>query len=117
MKAYCKLLLVTTIAAISVCTRAQDVTFDFDNAPVHAPLPLDITAGGITGHFSSGSPWYNYSIQPADVLGFTPQGFSGLCIFPSTVFQSDLLVSFDTQLTSASVLYAPEEYATDLRAR
>ena len=113
MKAYCKLLLVTAIAAFSVCAWAQDVTFDFDNAPVHAPLPLDVTAGGITGHFSSGSPWYNYSIQPADVLGFTPQGFSGLCIFPSTVFQSDLLVSFDTQLTSASVLYAPEEYATE----
>ena len=47
------------------------------------------------------------------MLGFTPQGFSGLCIFPSTIYQSDLLVSFDTQLTSASILYAPEEYATD----
>jgi hypothetical protein len=113
MKAYYKFLLATAIARFSVCAQAQDVTFDFDNAPIHAPLPLDITAGGITGHFSSSSPFYNYSIQPADVLGFTPQGFSGLCIFPSTVFQSDLLVSFDTQLTSASVLYAPEEYATD----
>lgn len=113
MKAHWKLLLVTAIAGFSVYTQAQDVTFDFDNAPLHAPLPLDLTAGGITGHFSSGSPVYNYSIQSADVLGFTPQGFSGLCIFPSTVFQSDLLVSFNTQLTSASILYAPEEYATD----
>ena len=106
-------MLVTAIAGFSVYAQAQDVTFDFDNAPLHAPLPLDLTAGGITGHFSSGSPVYNYSIQSADVLGFTPQGFSGLCIFPSTVFQSDLLVSFNTQLTSASILYAPEEYATD----
>jgi hypothetical protein len=113
MKTSCKLLLVTAMAAFSVCAQAQDVTFDFDNAPQHAPLPLYLSAGGITGYFSSGTPLYNYSIQSADVLGFTPQGFSGLCIFPSTVFQSDLLVSFDTRLTSASILYAPEEYATD----
>ena len=85
---------ITSHRGLSVCARAQDVTFDFDNVPLYAPLPLDITPGGVTGHFSSGSPWYNYSIQPADVLGFAPQGFSGLCIFRSTVFQSDLSVSF-----------------------
>jgi len=109
MKTSCKLFLVIAIAGFSVYAPAQDVTFDFDNAPIHAPLPLYLTAGGITGYFSSGSPFYNYSIQSADVLGFTPQGFSGLCIFPSTIYQSDLLVSFDTQLTSASILYALEE--------
>ena len=113
MKTLRKLLLIAAMAAFSVCARAQDVTFDFDNAPIHAPLPLNLAAGGITAYFSSGTSLYNYSIQAADVLGFTPQGFSGLCIFPSTVFQSDLLVSFDRQLTSASILYAPEEYATD----
>lgn len=113
MRANCKLLLVAAIAGCSVCAQAQTVTFDFDNAPLHAPLPLFLSAGGITGYFSSGSPFYNYSIQRADVLGFTPEGFSGLCIYPSTVFQSDLLVSFDTQLTAATILYAPEEYGTD----
>jgi hypothetical protein len=114
MKINHKSLFVAVITAFLIhSAQAQNVTFDFDNAPQHAPLPLDFTAGGITGHFSSGSPFYNYSIQAADALGFTPQGFSGLCIFPSTVFQSDLLVSFDTQLTSASILYAPEEYDTD----
>lgn len=92
MKPYCKLLLVTAILAFSVCAQAQSVTFDFDDAP----LPLYLTAGGITGHFSSSSPLYNYSIQAADVLGFTPPGFAGLCIFPSTIYESDLLVSFDT---------------------
>ena len=101
------------IAWLQAGAQAQNVTFDFDNAPQYAPLPLYLTAGGITGYFSSGSPFYNYSIQRADVLGFTPAGFSGLCIYPSTVYESDLLVSFDTQLTSASILYAPEEYATD----
>ena len=94
--------------------RAQTVTFDFDTAPLHTSLPLDITAGSITAHFSSGSPFYNYSIQRADVLGFTPVGFSGYCIFPNTVFQSDLLISFgSTLLTDISIMYAPEEYATD----
>jgi hypothetical protein len=113
MKTYRKFLLAIAIAAFSVCAQAQDVTFDFDNAPQYAPLPLYLTAGDITGYFSSGSPFYNYSVQSADVLGFTPQGFSGLCIYPSTIYQSDLLVSFDTQLTAASILYAPEEYSTD----
>lgn len=114
MKTCYKSFLVAFIIALFIHgSPAQSVTFDFDSAPQHAPLPLYITAGGITGYFSSGTPLYNYSIQAADVLGFTPQGFSGLCIFPSTVFQSDLFISFNTQLTSASILYAPEEYATD----
>lgn len=94
--------------------RAQTVTFDFDTAPLHTSLPLDLTAGGITAHFSSGSPFYNYSIQRADVLGFTPAGFFGNCIYPNTVFQSDLLISFgSTLLTDISIMYAPEEYDTD----
>jgi hypothetical protein len=114
MKTCYKSFFFAVIAAFFVHgAQAQNVTFDFDNAPQYSPLPLDLTAGGITGHFSSGSPFYNYSIQRADVLGFTPPGFAGLCIYPSTVFASDLLVSFDTQLTSASILYSPEEYATD----
>jgi hypothetical protein len=114
MKAYYKSLFVAVIAALSIHgAQAQSVTFDFDNAPQYAPLPLDITAGGITGHFSSGSPFYNYSIQAANVLGFTPPGFAGLCIYPSTIYPADLLVSFNTTLTAASILYAPEEYGTD----
>jgi hypothetical protein len=114
MKIYYKSLFVAVITALFIHgAQAQSVTFDFDNAPQYAPLPLDLTAGGITGHFSSGSPFYNYSIQAADVLGFTPPGFAGLCVYPSTVFASDLLVSFDRQLTSASILYSPEEYGTD----
>jgi len=95
--------------------KAQSVLFDFDNAPLHAPLPIDLTVGGITAHFSSGSPVYNYSIQrPSDVIGFTPVGFSGFCISPSTVFASDLLISFgSTRLANISIMYSPEEYATD----
>jgi hypothetical protein len=93
--------------------KAQSVLFDFDNAPLHSPLPLDLTVGGITAHFSANPGYYNYSIQRADVLGFTPVGFAGYCIYPSTIYLCDLLVSFSQPLTSASILYAPEEYATD----
>lgn len=114
MKACHKLLLVAVATLLPLCgVNAQSVTFDFNSAPQYSPLPLDLTAGGITGHFSSGSPFYNYSIQSANVLGFTPPGFSGLCIYPSTVFASDLLVSFSTTLNAASILYSPEEYGTD----
>jgi PEP-CTERM motif len=106
------------IVPLTLCLRdaeAQSVLFDFDSAPLHAPLPLDLTVGGITAHFSSSSALYNYSIQrPSDVIGFTPTGFSGYAISPSTVYASDLLISFgSTLLTDVSIMYAPEEYATD----
>lgn len=114
MKNYHRLLLVTLVALLpGLGARAQSVTFDFDSAPQYSPLPIYLTAGGITGYFSSSTTYYNYSIQSAGVLGFTPPGFSGLCIYPSTVFASDLLVSFDKQMGAASILYSPEEYGTD----
>ena len=114
MKTYSQFVLVAIIAVLPVTgIKAQSVTFDFDSAPQYASLPLDLTAGGITGHFSAGSTFYNYSIQAANVLGFTPPGFSGLCIYPSQVYAVDLLASFNTQLNAASILYSPEEYATD----
>ena len=87
MKIYCKLLLVPAIATFSVCAQAQSVTFDFDNAPQHAPLPLYLTAGGITGHFSSGSPYYNYSIQAADVLVLLRR-VSPVCVYFRARFTS-----------------------------
>lgn len=104
MKTYYKFVLAAILALLPLSgIKAQSVTFDFDSAPQYSPLPLDLTAGGITGHFSAGSTFYNYSIQAANVLGFTPPGFSGLCIYPSQVYAVDLLVSFDTQLNAASI--------------
>ena len=89
---------------------AQSVLFDFDNAPLHSPLPIDLTVGGITAHFSANPTYYNYSIQRADVLGFTPVGFAGNCIYPNQVYACDLLISFNPALTAVSIMYAPEEY-------
>ena len=107
----------TTLATVLVfslgAAKAQSVLFDFDNAPLHTPLPVDLTVGGITAHFSGNPSYYNYSIQRADALGFTPVGFAGYCIYPSTVFTCDLLISFNRALSDISILYAPEEYDTD----
>jgi hypothetical protein len=85
--------------------------FDFDNAPVHVSLPLDQTVDGITAHF--GATGQGFSIQPADTLGFTPQGFAGNCIYPNSIFKADLLISFDTLLSGISLLYSPQELGTD----
>jgi hypothetical protein len=90
---------------------AQDVTFDFDSGPLSGSMPFYQTAGGITAHFTATGN--GFSIQRADVLGFTPAGFSGFCIYPNSVYLADLLISFDTPLKGISILYAPEEYATD----
>ena len=90
------------------------VLFDFDSAPQYSPLPITLTVGGITAHFSATGQ--GFSIQAANVLGFTPAGFAGLCIYPSSIYLADLLVAFDRPLTAFSILYAPEEYACDSSA-
>jgi hypothetical protein len=43
-------------------------------------------------------------------------GLSGLSIYPSSVFPSDLLIGFSQQLSDFSILYAPQELATDSSA-
>lgn len=85
--------------------------FDFDGAPIHSGLPIDQTVGGITAHFSATGQ--GFSIQPANTLGFTPAGFGGLCIYPSSVFAADLLVSFSVTITDFSIMYAPQELGCD----
>jgi hypothetical protein len=80
-----------------------------------SPLPIDLTVGGITAHFSATGQ--GYSIQRVDVMGFTPAGFSGLCIYPSSIYLADLLVGFSQTLTDFSIMYAPEEYGCDTSAQ
>jgi hypothetical protein len=87
------------------------VLFDFDNAPVHTPLPIDLAVGGLGAHFSATGQ--NFSIQPANTLGMTPAGFAGLCIYPNSVFQADLLIDFSAALTDFSIMYSPQELGCD----
>ena len=107
---YASLFLSCTIPA-----SAQSVLFDFNNAPQYSPLPINQTVSGITAYFSATGP--GYSIQDANTMGFTPQGFDGLCIYPSSINLADLLIHFDQTLTDFSILYSPQELACDTSAR
>lgn len=98
----------------SVRSQAQTVLFDFDTAPVHSPLPITLTVAGITAEFSASGQ--GFSIQRADVMGFTPAGFAGNCVYPSSVFASDLRVTFSAPIEDFSILYAPQELACDSSA-
>ncbi|MCA9286470.1 MAG: hypothetical protein KDA22_14695 [Phycisphaerales bacterium] len=97
--------------AAAAPAAARSVLFNFDNAPPFTPLPIDLTVGGITAHFTATGQ--GYSVHQANVLGFTPVGFSGLCLYPSAVSASDLLVSYSATLTDFSILYAVNEYNCD----
>jgi hypothetical protein len=92
----------------------QTILFTFDNAPNQTSLPLDVTSDGLTAHLSATGQ--GFSIQSANVLGFTPQGFSGLCIYPNSVFAADLLIGFSAPLSSFSIMFSPEEYGSDTSA-
>ena len=85
--------------------------FDFDSAPIHASLPIDLTVEGVTAHFSATGD--GFAIQPANTMGFTPAGFGGLCIYPNGVFAADLLIGFSVNVTGFSILYAPQELGCD----
>ncbi len=108
------------LAALALGTasvaRATSVLFDFNAGPLHAPRPLDLTVGGITAHFAATGQ--GFSIQdPATSIGLVPAGFSGYCLSPNSIFPADLLISFpQTTLTDFSILYAPQELATDSSA-
>lgn len=98
-------------ALLSGTSPAQEILFDFNDAPIHSPLPVDLVSGGITAHLSATGQ--GFSIQPADTMGFTPAGFSGNCVYPSSIFSADLRVSFSRSLTEFSILYAPQELGCD----
>lgn len=101
--------------AMAVGAQGATVLFDFDNAQVHSPLPVDVTAGGMWAHLSGTGQ--NFSIQAANVLGFTPVGFGGLCIYPNSVFAADLNIGLSMPVYGFSIMYSPEEYGCDSSAR
>lgn len=86
-------------------------TFDFDNAPVHTSLPISLSSDGLGATFSATGS--GFSIQPANTLGLTPAGFSGLCIYPNSVFGADLIVDFSQPVTFFSLMYSPQELGCD----
>lgn len=108
-------ILVLVAMALLQPLKAGAVLFDFDNAQQYAPLPISLTVGGITAVLTATGQ--GYSIQAANTMGFAPQGFSGLCVYPSSVYLADLMVSYSVPLTDFSIMYAPEEYGCDSSAR
>jgi hypothetical protein len=108
-----KSLVATVLAAAVLATPAvaDEVLFDFENAQQYSPLPIDLSVGGLGAHFDYTGE--GYSIQDAGVLFPPPTGFSGLCIYPSSVFLADLLISYDHTLTDFSILYAAQELDCD----
>lgn len=97
--------------AMTCPASAQSVLFNFDNAPAYTPLPITLTQSGITAHFTTTGQ--GYSIQNANVLGFTPKGFAGNCIYPGSIYLTDLYINFDQMVTYFSILYACQELACD----
>lgn len=89
-------------------------TFDFDNAPAYTTLPIDLSANGLSAHFSAySSSGGTFAIWPYDTWGIKPVGFSGLSLFPTTVFGADLIADFSQKLVDFSVLYSPQELGCD----
>lgn len=99
------------LGLVAATAHAQSVLFDFENATQGSPLPISLTVGGITASFSATGQ--GYSIQPANTMGFTPPGFAGLCVYPSSIYLADLLVSYSQPLQDFSILYAPQELGCD----
>lgn len=85
--------------------------FDFDNGPIHTSLPINLSSDGLTAYFSATGG--GYSIQRADAMGFAPEGFEGLCVYPNSVFSADLIVDFSRTLVDFSILYSPQELGCD----
>ena len=102
---------IISILACGSLASAQAVLFDFDNAPLHSPLPISQTSGGITAYLSATGD--NYSVQDANVLGFTPSGFAGRILYPNSIYLIDLLISFDYTLTDFSIMYSCNELGCD----
>jgi hypothetical protein len=105
------LLLGLTVLCLIAPWPVRAELFDFDTAPVHTSLPVDLTVGAITAHFYASG--LGFSIQSADVMGSTPAGFAGLCLWPNSVFAADLSVSFSVNVSDFSILFSPQELGCD----
>ena len=112
-KALCVMIAIT---ALCQPAKAASILFDFNSGPQHASLPLDLTAGGITAHFSATGQ--GFSIQDTvQSIGVLPAGFSGLGLAPNSVYAADLIVAFPfNTLTDFSIMFAPQDLDTDTSA-
>lgn len=97
-------------ASMSASAGAQSVLFDFNNAPNHTSLPIDLSVGGISAHFAATMQGFSIQDTSAPIV---PAGFTGRFLYPNSVFPADLLVSFSKPLSAFSIWFAPQELACD----
>ena len=97
--------------ATTCTTAAQTVLFNFDNAPAYTPLPITLTESAITAHFNTtGQGLFHPECQCA---GLYAKGFAGNCIYPNSIYLTDLYINFDQAVTYFSILYACQELGCD----
>lgn len=89
----------------------QAILFDFDNAPLYTSLPINQTANGITALLAATGQ--GYSIQAANVLGFSPPGFAGHILYPNSIYISDLRIRFYQTINDFSIMYSCQELGCD----
>jgi len=66
-----RLLIISVVTLWASATVRGAVLFDFNNAPIHTSLPIDLTVDGIAAHFSATGQ--GFSIQDtAQVIGVLP---------------------------------------------
>jgi len=56
-------ILIMMAGALLARAGAQVILFDFENAPIHTSLPLNLTVGGITARLSATGQGFLTSLQ------------------------------------------------------
>ena len=110
------LLLASALCFVGAAQAAggTKLTFNFDAGPEFGSTPFVQTSGGVSATVSATGR--GYSLQRANVLGWTPKGFSGLIVYPNSIDASDLIFAFSHPLSTFSIKFAPEEYGCDSSA-
>jgi hypothetical protein len=99
------------LASFCLPATAQTVVpFNFDNAPLHASLPLNVVEGGVTAALSATGQGYSIQDSSAPVA---PVGFTGRFIYPNSIYAADLLIGFSQTVTAFSIQYSPQELGCD----
>lgn len=99
-----------------VFTAGQSATFDFDTGTptLHATMgiPLDQTVGGITAHFSSPNAALTggFSVQSHNTTFYNLSQFSGNYLYPNSVYNPNLAISFSQPVSSITFTYATADF-------
>ena len=101
------LLLASALCFIGAAQAAggTKLNFNFDAGPEFALTPFVQSSGGVSATVSATGQ--GYSLQRANVLGWTPKGFSGLIVYPNSINASDLIIAFSHPLLAFSIKFAP----------